>query len=53
MRRNPHVSFQSDGPYHVRNDNRKRTPPLVLLKAESGPDEGGAPCLTVMLPDED
>jgi hypothetical protein len=38
---------------HVRNDNRERTPPLVRLKALGGPDDEGAPCVTVMLPDED
>ena len=38
---------------HVRNDNRERTPPLVRLKAVAGSDDDGAPCLTVMVPDED
>ena len=38
---------------HVRNDNRERTPPLVRLKALCGPGDEGAPCLTVMLPEED
>jgi hypothetical protein len=38
---------------HVRSDNRERTPPLVRLKAVSGPDDDGAPCITVMLPDKD
>jgi hypothetical protein len=38
---------------HVRNDNREGEPPLVTLKAVCGPDDEGAPCLTVMLPDED
>jgi hypothetical protein len=38
---------------HVRNDNRGGAPPLVRLKAVAGPDDDGAPCLTVMLPDED
>lgn len=38
---------------HVRNDNRDGTPPLVTLKAVCGPDDDGAPCVTVMLPDED
>jgi hypothetical protein len=38
---------------HVRNDNRDRTPPLVRLKAVSGPDDDGAPCITVMMPEED
>src|SRR5207248_1979762 len=37
---------------HVRNDNRERTPPLVRLKALCGPDDDGAPCLTVMRPEE-
>jgi hypothetical protein len=37
---------------HVRNDNRERTPPLVLLKAVAGPDDDGAPCLTAMRPAE-
>jgi hypothetical protein len=38
---------------HVRNDNRKRTPPLVRLKALCGPGDQGEPVLTVVLPDED
>jgi hypothetical protein len=38
---------------HVRNDNRDGTPPLVELKAVCGPDDDGAPCVTVMQPDED
>ncbi len=38
---------------HVRNDNRDRTPPLVLLKALCGPGDQGEPVLTVLLPDED
>src|SRR3954451_5868692 len=40
---------------HVRNDNRERMPPLVRLKAIAGPlaPDDPAPCLTVMLPDED
>jgi hypothetical protein len=38
---------------HVRNDNREGTPPLVRLKAVCGPDDGGAPCITLMLPAED
>ena len=37
---------------HVRNDNRERTPPLVRLTALCGADDDGAPCLTVMLPEE-
>jgi hypothetical protein len=38
---------------HVRNDNREGTPPLVRLKAVSGPGDDGEPVVTVMLPDED
>ena len=38
---------------HVRNDNRKRTPPLVQLKALCGPGDQGEPVITVMLPEED
>ena len=38
---------------HVRNDNREGTPPLVPLKAVSGPGDDGEPVITVMLPDED
>ena len=38
---------------HVRNDNRDGEPPLVELKAVCGPDDDGAPCVTVMLPGED
>jgi hypothetical protein len=38
---------------HVQNDNRERTPPLVRLKARSGPGDDGESCITVMLPDED
>jgi hypothetical protein len=38
---------------HVRNDNRERIPPLVRLKAVCGPDDDGAPCITVMMPEED
>jgi hypothetical protein len=38
---------------HVRNDNRQRTPPLVRLKAVCGPDNGGSPRITVLLPEED
>ncbi len=38
---------------HVRNTNRGGTPPLVRLKALCGPDDDGAPCLTVLLPNED
>jgi hypothetical protein len=39
--------------WHVRNDNRDRTPPLVRLKALCGPGDRGEPVVTVMLPDED
>jgi hypothetical protein len=38
---------------HVRNDNRRGTPPLVQLKAVCGPDDDASPCITVMMPDED
>jgi hypothetical protein len=38
---------------HVRNDNRAGTPPLVRLKALSGPGDHGEPVLTVLLPHED
>jgi hypothetical protein len=38
---------------HVRNDNREGIPPLVRLKAVCGPGDDGAPCITVMLPEED
>ena len=38
---------------HVRNDNRERMPPLVTLKALSGPGDSGEPVLTIMLPEED
>ena len=38
---------------HVRNDNRAGEPPLVTLKAICGPDDDGAPCVTILLPDED
>lgn len=38
---------------HVRNDNRDRLPPLVRLKAVCGPDDGGEPVVTVLMPDED
>jgi hypothetical protein len=38
---------------HVRNDNRKRTPPLERLKALCGPGDDGEPCVTVMMPEED
>ena len=38
---------------HVRNSNRRGTPPLVTLKAHFGPDDRGNPVITIMLPDED
>jgi hypothetical protein len=38
---------------HVHRDNRRRTPPLVRLKATCGPGAEGEPVLTVMLPTED
>jgi hypothetical protein len=38
---------------HVRNDHREGTPPLVRLKAVCGTNDDGAPCLTVMILDED
>jgi hypothetical protein len=38
---------------HVRNDNRESIPPLVQLKAVSGPGDDGEPVITVMLPEED
>jgi hypothetical protein len=38
---------------HVRNDDRVRIPPLVLLKALCGPGDQGEPVISVMLPDED
>jgi hypothetical protein len=38
---------------HVRNDNRKRSPPLVRLKALCGPGDASEPVVTVMMPDED
>ena len=37
----------------VRSDTSDSEPPLVELKAVCGPDDSGAPCVTVMLPDED
>jgi hypothetical protein len=37
----------------VRSDNRKRTPPLVRLKAVCGAGDQGEPVVTVMLPAED
>jgi hypothetical protein len=36
----------------VRNDNRERTPPLVLLNAQSSPSDQGEPVISVMLSDE-
>jgi hypothetical protein len=33
---------------HGRNDNRDRTPPLVRLKAVSGPGDDGELCITIM-----
>ena len=38
---------------HVRDDNRGRMPPLVMLKAVCGPNDDGSPCISVMRPDED
>ena len=38
---------------HVRNGNRGGVPPRVRLKALCGPDDDGAPCITVMMPEED
>jgi hypothetical protein len=35
---------------YVRNNNRKRTPPLVRLKAVGGP---GEPVIMAMLPEKD
>jgi hypothetical protein len=37
---------------HVRQDNSDRTPPLVRLKAVCGPGDDGAPCVTVLLIEE-
>jgi hypothetical protein len=37
---------------HVRNDNRRRIPPLVRLKAVCGAGDNGEPVLTVMMPEE-
>ncbi len=36
----------------VEADAGDRTPPLVHLKALCGPDDDGAPCITVMMPEE-
>jgi hypothetical protein len=44
---NPTLLFR----LHVRNDNGRPKP--VTLKALCGPGDDGAPCLTVMLPEED
>ena len=51
---------QTSGPQmrfrlHVRNDNRRGTPPLVTLKAECGSldVDDPRPAITVMLPEED
>ena len=40
---------------HVRNDNRRGTPPLVTLKAECGPIDidDPHPCITILMPEED
>jgi hypothetical protein len=38
---------------HVRNDNRERTPPLVVFKAVCGLGDEGEPIATVMVPEED
>lgn len=38
---------------HVRNNNRRGTPPKVQLKAICGPGDNGEPVITVMLPSED
>ena len=40
---------------HVRNDNRDRTPPLVMLKAVCGPldIDDLRPAITILMPDED
>ena len=47
----PHMQFK----LHVRNDNRRGTPPVVTLKAVCGPldIDDPKPAITVMLPDED
>ena len=46
----PHMQFK----LHVRNDNRRGTPPLVTLKAECGPldIDDPRPAITVMLPEQ-
>jgi len=38
---------------HVRNTNRRGTPPLVRLKSICGPGDDAEPVITIMLPDED
>jgi hypothetical protein len=38
---------------NIRDVNRERITSLVRLKAVAGPDDDGAPCITVMLPEED
>jgi hypothetical protein len=38
---------------HVRNSNRRGTPPLLRLKALCGPGDQGEPVITLMLPGED
>jgi hypothetical protein len=38
---------------HVRNSNRRGTPPLVTLKAVCGPGDDAAPVITILKPDED
>jgi hypothetical protein len=38
---------------HVRNNNRRGTPPSVRLNAVCGPGDDAAPVVTVMLPEED
>jgi hypothetical protein len=43
------VDFQ----VHVRNSNRRGTPPAVALRAVCGPGDAGEPVVTVMLPGED
>jgi hypothetical protein len=37
----------------VRNDNRDGTPPVVNLKAITGPGDGGEPVITIRQPKED
>jgi hypothetical protein len=37
---------------HARSDSREGPPPLVRRKAVCGPGDDGAPCITVMRPDE-